>query len=482
MNDTKAYHREPRLSASAMDRAFACETTFARAWEGFDLRVALGATEEKERADASSGTLIHEVLSAIPFFSQKYSIGIPRNIFAVVDEAAANLGIELEEPERWYVVKSISKRNAFVENALARAVDETGSFSQLEINLDNERMVHPQRPQFSGLADVMVSFRDGLGKTHALIVDYKSGAKGPKYPRPAENKQLLSLAVLAAANKAPLESVSVSLFDRENVNGSVLTARYRKEHLEIASQQLLAKIDKAENLRDLVSPYFRSAGGDGTVPPSVQQVLDESASVGDNCAFCTGNICCQKMLAQRSSVLRAMDDTPLRDKNGIEAMNTNEFADALRQAAWLAGRYAPYEKLLSDLKEVARPALQNGAQIGGAALKEGARTWNLVPSVSGAKEGDPDRLRDLSPSALYEELKPAVGDLSFEGFLAAACEVNSTALRSLLMDRLGVKKPDELDARLKAIFDGKAPLAMSRRQPSVQVDTTLVEEAVVAAS
>jgi hypothetical protein len=466
-----------------MDRIFACPASYARSKE-FDAFVrSLDLPEMEEPEDSVAGTKLHAILEEVPFSSALLGNGAPEmSASKKLGQALSKLGVELPNDDFWFLTRCIEKRDHLINQKLLQARDQTGGFAITAIHLDSQRLALPSFSEFTGLADVLVLYKDGAGQSHAIVLDWKTGRKGHLYPDPTLNKQLMSLAVLVEQNYPEIQSVTIGLLHRENVRLETPTrvTRYSKKHLENARQMLEEKLQKAAELHNLVAPHLQSNGGDGKLPENVQRILEDESTTGDQCALCAGKSCCTKLAAEARAFARTLQESSLREvtKETIGNMNTEQFLAHLRQSAWINELVAPFSKVHKELEAVAKKLLEANRKLEGCSLKPGARTWTLRSKVEVEKPDGTKEVqeRPLFPQDVFKQLLPLLGQTSYEDFLKTTCKVNAPDLRDLLMASLGTKKPADLEEKLREIFGENAILAVVPRAPSLIVDTSMVEQ------
>lgn len=487
--NTKDFHRIPRKSASGAGRIFACGAAHAREWEAHKFSETHGINLDKESKAASDGSLVHEILAGVPYYSKSLGLGAPRgNLLQAVEESARSAGIGLEKHEFWYCVRAIKRRDAFITHTIQKAIDETGGVEKVDINLDSERLTLPGA-DYSGLPDIEVIVTDAAAEKRILVLDAKTGwGADDNLPEDNTNKQLLALVVMSAAKAresgAVVREAHTATLTRGSLYEPGALVTYSAEQIKKAEAMLRERIDISDKAKALLEAH--DYGTNDPLADDIQKALAEISEVGDHCTFCSGKACCTKMREELDLFSEELDSSetqslreyspPKKPRKGEvpkepKPMTHEELAIAIAKTQQLSKKYSPFNALHDHLKDQARQILQgDAAALDGVALRAPVKEASIRPTVTNA-EGEEVAV-DQSPVQMYEYFSPYIGDkVSRRDFVTACGNTNAKAVQELLATVFECDPREAFEELEKRLPEGvKSLVVMKERSPVVTVD------------
>ncbi len=429
-------------------------------------------------AMADRGTEIHDFLATIPFSSATLDMGSDQrdwSAYRKVKHASETRQFETNESEFWFCVNAIAKRDRLIEFA----VKEAGDVHNLEVALDCKRLQWDVKDEegtsasLTGLGDVVAKIERGDGGVTLVLCDYKS--LYGEHMQSAQNAQLATLAVLARRNDSRIDKAYVALITNLQKNEEIDAAFYTGEMLERASERMRQQALKAEKLAVLVR---QSIGLDGELPDAIKDGLDSHTQTGNHCLYCRGKACCSKLQLNAQQFLEELTseagwakEYQKICKNKEDTMTAEEMTRVLGRTNAIAAQFKIYDKLDSEMKDVARKMMSGGKSVEGFELDPGKTRTVLRTKIASEDiiyEGQEEI--DVSPKGVFERIRPILSrlgkDASEEEFVSACCSVSATGLRAFLAAKAGMQEKKVYD-ELLAPLGNDNPLEIKRDTASV---------------
>lgn len=507
---------KPDLAADKMERFDACPASFVREWEAGEFAQRHGlrwpntdapdAKRENERA-----LRLAEVVAAIPFYSAARGVGRPFDVERVAIKEAAKIDAELRPGDVGFIMDTVRKRDALIERLISQAATARGKV-ELELNFAPKQLQAQWGEEgVTGLVNGNLAggyvVAKGNRGSHVLLLDYTTGFAPPAEPKKAHegiqtNRHFMTLAALAAIwRKAVGEDIDdlcihVALLHRNDTEAETVTSiEYDPTMLRSAMRWLNRT---AANRVRQAGEYEAGRDAEGTPAPEQAAVLDAKAVVGKHCKQCPGSICCarlsremrkdaataakrfspEQLAALRKQVKATSAAIPrIKEKELTPQhlqslpMNLDTLADTLEATKTLRDGLDLPEKVWKDATDLVRLLNERGVAVPGWQLEEGASRFNFREEmpVAGAGKGKTVAVRDadLTPPGLYKALRPVLGDMTYEQFVARACGVEASKLRGVIGDLHGVSAEAVYERVLAPQLGEKNPCEMRPNKPSV---------------
>lgn len=507
---------KPDLAADKMERFDACPSAFVREWEAAEFAQRHGLrwpnTDEPDAKRENERALrLAEVVAAIPFYSAARGVGSPIDVQKVATKAAARIDAELRPGDMGFIMDTVRKRDALIERLISQAATARGQV-ELELNFEPKQLQAQWGEEgVTGLVNGNLAggyvVAKGNRGSHVLLLDYTTGFAPPAEPKKAHegiqtNRHFMTLAALAAIwRKAVGEDIDdlcvhVALLHRNDTEVDTVTSiEYDPTMLRSAMRWL--NRTAAARVRQ-AGEYEAGRDADGTPAPEQAAVLDAKAVVGKHCKQCPGSICCArltremrreasaaaKLIAPEQLVtlrkqVKATSAAVSRNKEKeltpqhlqTLPMNIATLAETLDAAKTLRDGLALPDKVWDDATDLVRLLNERGVAVPGWELEAGASRFNFRKEmpVAGAGKGKTVAVRDadLTPPGLYKALRPVLGGMSYEEFVARACSVEAAKLRGLVGDLHGVSAESAYERVLAPKLEDKNPCEMRPNKPSV---------------
>jgi hypothetical protein len=312
------------------------------------------------------------------------------------------------------------------------------------------------------------------GERYVLLLDYKTGYA--EQEGSTTNRQLVGLAALEHCNYPQTNAVGVSLLSRQDADPCKVDLVEFDQALLAAASGVVAAI--ASRSLDLARMY--SSGKKGAPNEELSGLLDENARVGDHCRNCVGSPCCgRQQIARRqfsaetlvASASERMGRTISSVVNDPSTMNLELLAATIEEAQAVKKQAALFDSLRESAEDLGRKLMGKGIVLPGVGLKDGAK--RMVLRDEPIQVADPENVgssmqqpRDVSPSAIYDQLKGVIPGIDYPTFVYSTCGVDEGAVRELLADQHKIPAKDVYEKILVPLAE-KNPFVMRANTASV---------------
>lgn len=493
--DAQLQMRAPRHDADFAAVHGACAAAQARQFEVFDFAVEhrIPGLDNSDK-EGARGEQLRAALASLPYVNKKLGVGEPYDPEQKIASLDRARRLNLDIAERAFLVMALNQRDALIDATIARV----GRVAKIVTKLAPHTLavqidVDGREERYSGTSHTLVVLENPKGEKHALLLNYKttSGA----ITAVQDNPRLAALAALADWNYGPFASLGVSAIGRLQDAEEIKLALYERPEIEAAQSKVVAITHSATRARRL---YEEGRAVDGSLPDEVQDAIDETATVGDHCAQCSGAVCCRKLMVARGGAVMAatidrQDEAKVQrqivqatlknlqpkpaDTSGPNTENLMTPATLARTLSALDDLHTlmkPFVALSKDADELARQLVTNSKEkipgFDGVSLKPGNARLLVRETIT--KDGVEQRC-DTAPLTLLKALKPVLGDMSADQFVRDICEVNPVKVREAASIR-GLVGEDFKQA--VEAFGETGPLHYKPNAPSVVLDKELIKQ------
>lgn len=467
--------KQPRLSASAFERYSLAPSSWIAEWEYFNFCEEHQLSGMQEGEDATEGTNLHELLSHIPFQSDKhrYGSGMRFRVTDKVNEVAEKLNMPLSNEDYWLCVNCIERRNKSIDHAISHVMEREGRIADMSIEQDERRMYMPEMNLdfaggVSGLADVNVTIHASNGAKYGVILDYKTGRDDVKPAR--ENHQIQCLTALKSYDTQGLKGSFGGIISRANKHEGTRMVYFDEPAINKACNSV-------HKLADRLNEYYVAYTQAGnTITPELHDTLVEKSQFGKHLKYSEGKVFDpvvhatiqnfyeyinqNEFLSEYKNIMNRHKETWLNE--GMDTMEKEEFENTLGKLQYLSDQFELLDKTLKEGKELA-VQLAEVEDIGeGVDIKTGA----LRTPVK--KDFDARRVHSvLSNSGII--------DMPLEDFVAQTSKMQDSQLKRVIAENAGIKQKDVVDYLKSNMSPEDMPMEKRHNKPSAVISPVEIE-------